>query len=377
MLRPGVLLGRDLVDASGQTLLYRGVCLTETYIEGLHRRGYEYVYVKGEDDPDIEVEENLSPVIRMRAVRAISKTMDEIAQNLGALRKESFEDVVKALSSDRVKALMSQRALFTEMSEAVSQMIEELLTKSTLAGLTSIKSKDAQLYEHSIDVCVVSIMIGKAINLPGARLRQLATGCLLHDIGMLFVDAAQTDSVRIKQHTILGYELLKNTDDPDILSPHVAYEHHEHQDGTGLPRGLFGSNHIKRDRDMTTPIPTIIGEIAAIANWYDNLLSGAHGEKPVTPDVALAKIAQMAGTMLNRELVSTFRRIAPVFPKGTEVSLLGAPYEKFRGLVSEVNPTNLERPFVVLLRDGAGNKIPPLEIDTSKYPQVALRIMGV
>lgn len=376
MLKPGILTGRDLVDASGQVLLYRGVVLTDTYIDALRRRGYDYLYIKDADDPDVDVEEDLNPVIRLRAIRSLNKAIEGITHNLASLKRESLEDTVKALSSDNVRALMSQRGFLAEISSVVSDIIEEILTKNTLGGLTSMKSRDTRLYEHSIDVCVIGIMIGKSFDLPGARMRQLATGCLLHDIGMLFVDAAQSEHNRIRQHTILGYELLRNTDDPDLLSPHVAYEHHEHQDGTGLPRGLVGSNRVQRVREGSGPVPTLIGEIAAVANAYDNLLSGSPTAKPMAPDTAIAKITQEAGTKYNREVVSAFRRVVPVFPKGTEVILSGEPYDRFRGLVSDVNPQDLEHPFVVLLRDAQGNKITPLELDMLKYPHIELRVAG-
>ena len=372
-LRPGVVLGRDITDVSGSILLHRGVCLTREYIEALKLRRYQYVYVKRDNEPAIDVEEDLNPVVRMRATQTLSKAMDSVGKNLQAFRKESHEDILKALSSAHVRSLMSDKGLGAQMSILVSEIIEAMLSKATLAGLTSMKSQDGQLYEHSIDVCTVAIMIGNVIGLPIARLRQLATGCLLHDIGMLFVDPAQDESVRVRQHTLLGYELLRNTDDPDILSPHVAYEHHEYQDGTGLPRGLVGGNRIARNRDQAPPVPTLIGEIAAVANCYDNLLSGGIGREPVPTDVALAEITERAGTHFNREIVAVFRRVVPLFPKGAEILLSGAPYDQFIGIVSEINPRNLERPFIILMQDASGNKIVPIEIDTLRFPKITLR----
>jgi putative nucleotidyltransferase with HDIG domain len=361
----------------GQVLLYRGVCLTPEYIDSLSDRGYSHVYIRKDDEPDIPIEEDVSPVVRQRATRTLSKAMDNLSKNLAALRKESFDDMKKAFASEHVRILMSQRRFFSEIQDLVSEMLDEMLSKAVLAGLTSMKSRDARLYEHSIDVCAVAVMIGKALDLSNTRLRQLATGCLLHDIGMLFVDATQNETTRMRQHTMLGYELLRNTDEPDILSPHVAFEHHEHQDGTGQPRGLIGSNQVKRNRDQDGPIPTLIGEIAAVANFYDNMLSGSHDRPPVATDIALAKITTLAGTHFNREVVSAFRKVVPIFPKGTEVTLRGVPYDKYNGLVSDVNPEHLDRPFVILLRDAAGRKIVPIEIDTLKFPQIILRMTGV
>jgi len=193
----------------------------------------------------------------------------------------------------------------------------------------------------------------------------------------LFVDPAEEETRRIKHHTVLGYELLRQGDDPDILSPHVAYEHHEHQDGTGLPRGLVGSNHISRNREVSTPIPTLIGEIAAVANEYDNLLSGAHGKPSLTPDLAIESIIRGSGTRFNRDIVQAFRRVAPLYPQGTEVLLSGGNYDGCHGVVSRVNSEHLDRPRVLLLRDKTGQRIEPVEIDMVQLEETSLRIVGL
>ena len=115
--------------------------------------------------------------------------------------------------------VLTEGGLLAQVAEIANRIVEEILTQDTLAGVTCIKSGNTSLYDHCLDVTVVAVMIGRVIGLPPERLGQLATGCLLHDIGMLFVDLGLDELERIRQHTVLGYELLRSTDDPDILCP--------------------------------------------------------------------------------------------------------------------------------------------------------------
>ncbi|HIJ65953.1 MAG TPA: HD domain-containing protein [Candidatus Hydrogenedentes bacterium] len=376
-LRPGFVLGQALVDDQGQVLLHQGVRLTQPYIESLRAKGYTQLFIQDDDDVGVDIEEDLTPVVRARATRTLRAAFQDVAKELDSLRGKTSEDMIQVLSSDTVRVLAGPGGPLDQIYDLVSQILDEVLTQSTLAGLTSLKSADARLYEHSIDVCVVAMMIANAIHLPNTRMRQLATGCLLHDIGMVFVDPRQKESRRIRNHTILGYELLRHSDEPDILSPHVAYEHHERQDGTGLPRYLVGSNRIPRIRRGDSPVPSLIGEIAAVANAYDNLLSGTRDRGPVAPDVALGEIGDLAGAHFNQEIVTAFRRVVPVYPKGTRVVLHGEPFNNFLAVVSEVNPSDLARPTVTLVRDGRRKRVRPNEVNTQNYANVTLRIVGL
>lgn len=373
-LTPGFVIGRPLTDENGRILLNSGVKLTEEYIRALRSKGYTQLFVQDEESGcDAEPEEDISPVLRSRAVTALKESFAAIQQELASLKLSSTADVSAALDSDAVRSLMSSRGPLARMNDLVAKILDEVLTRSTLAGLTSLKCADSQLYEHSIDVCIVSIMIGQAVGLTGTRLRQLATGAILHDIGAIFLEKDLPERTRVRQHTLLGYELLKASDDPDILAPHVALEHHEHQDGSGQPRGLIGSNRIERNRGGKGPVPTLVGEITAVANIYDRLMSGAPGQPALPPDQALQLIRESAGAQLNREVVGAFLRVVPVFPRGLEVLVRCARFQGYTGVVVEVNPLALDKPVVTLTRDNHGRLIEPITLDLSHEENVDVR----
>ena len=218
-----------------------------------------------------------------------------------------------------------------------------------------------------------AIMIARSAGMEGVRLKQLATGCLLHDIGKVFVDAALDPVTKIRQHTLLGYELLRNGENPDILAPHVALEHHEHQDGTGEPRGLVSSNTLERNRNLPLPIPTLLAEIAAVANEYDHLLTGSETSAPLPPDETLAAIRERAGTHFNKAVVQHFLRVVPVYPLGTEITVLSEEFRNYTGVVTGINPTHLDRPVVTLIKDSLNRLINTGPIDLKEKEDMLIR----
>ncbi len=375
-LKPGFEVAQSILDENGRVLLYRGVLLTEQYIQALRDKGYSQLYVKDEDDAGIEADEDLSPVVRSLAIQTLRQAYLSIETELEALKGASVEDFQRVCGSEAMRTLMGAKGPLAKIHDVISHILDEVLTRSTLAGLTTIRNQDTQLFGHSLDVCVVSVMVGQCAGVSTSHMRQLATGSLLHDIGMLFVAKGLPEEVRVRQHTTLGYELLRASDDPDIMAPHVAYEHHEHQDGTGLPRGLKSSNTLKRVR-TGGPVPTLIGEICAVANVYDHLISGSGGTPKLYPDEALAEIAQMAGTVLNRDVVAMFRRVVPVYPRGMQVFCKGGPFDGYLAVVSKVKQSDLAHPTVVLVRDRLRRRITPEEQDTAAYPEMELRAAGV
>lgn len=373
-LKPGWIVGRPVVDSAGAVLLHRDVHLTPDYIQGLKDKGFTRIYIK---DPqaavDIAPDEDLSPVLRSKAMQAMHSVYESIEKELPSARTQSFQDMADACSSETMRALMSAKGPLANIDQLVSSILEEVLTRSTLSGLTSIKSASEPLHAHSLDVCVVSVMIARTCGLEGVRLRQLATGCLLHDIGKVFVDPTLDPVMQVRQHTLLGYELLRNSDNPDILAPHVALEHHEHQDGSGEPRGLLGSNTIERNRDLPLPIPTLIGEIAAVANAYDHLLSGSGQSDPKPPDQALTTLKEHAGSWFNKGILQHFFRVVPVYPVGTEALVLTDPYRNFTAVVTDINPTQLDRPIITVIYDPSNRPISPIQIDLKAKPEVLIR----
>ncbi len=361
---PGLITGRELADEKGQILLNRNVPLTQSYIKALIEKGFKRIWVKDpEESLDVDVEEDVPPEVRARAHAALREAFDAIEQEVGKLQGQNMKSIIQCFDSDSVRALISKGGVLGPVVDVAKSIMRSVLSRTTLAGLTSIKSESTFLYDHSVDVCAVALMIGRVAGLSTDRLRQLAAGCLLHDVGKIFLDPSVSGDTEVAQHTRLGYELLRASEDKDILTPHVAFEHHERPDSQGLPRRLRAGNFIMRDRTQPPPIPTVLGEIAAVANAYDHLLSDQPGKPALRPDEALRHIRRGMGTQFNKEVVQGFLRTVPVYPLGTEAIVKSEKYRNFLAVVTRVNQARLDRPVLTLVRDAHGYKIEPIEVD--------------
>ncbi|GIP21298.1 HD-GYP domain-containing protein [Paenibacillus sp. J22TS3] len=103
-------------------------------------------------------------------------------------------------------------------------------------------------YKQSIGVALLATALGRRLKMDEDELAVLATAASLYDIGSVKLpsdlihkpERFDTNEYAImKQHTVLGYELLSKSDvDPRIAL--VALQHHEREDGSGYPEGLKG-----------------------------------------------------------------------------------------------------------------------------------------
>jgi HD-GYP domain-containing protein (c-di-GMP phosphodiesterase class II) len=292
------------------------------------------------------------------------------------LKSHSVTEIRATLKSQRFQKIFQQNPLIEQLMGNVDQVVGEVLERDILTGLNSIRSHDEYTYHHCLDMSVTAIMIGRHLGFSKEQLKKLAIGSILHDIGKIFVDDAilnkqgsltSEEFQRMKDHSVLGYIILKDHLRLGILPPHIAYQHHERQDGTGYPRGLKGTNKISRGREMYAPgRMTIMGEIGAIADFHDACCSDRQYRKGFPPDKVWQMIRERAGTHFNREMVEVFLQTLPVFPVGVQVMVTSGRYKGYKGVVSEVDRTELDRPVVRVLYDKSGKRVDPFEIDLKK-----------
>ena len=142
--------------------------------------------------------------------------------------------------------------------------------------LTLMQEERPVLFQHSVVVLVLAVILGMRARLPSSKLRTLATAAVLHDIGELYIDPEifapdhQIDASERRYlftHPITGYLMLRDFNELPAGAAAGICEHHERLDGTGYPYGLQGKQ---------------IGEIArhlAVAEFVASLLerNGADG----------------------------------------------------------------------------------------------------
>jgi len=169
-----------------------------------------------------------------------------------------------------------------------------------------LAEKDGSTEEHTRRVALLAVQIGERLGLPPSRLRSLATGGLLHDIGKLAVPdeilkkpGSLTDDEFgvIKRHPEWGHHLLGELGDfaPDVRR--LVLDHHERLDGSGYPRGLT-----QAQLDLET-------RILAVCDVYDALISPRVYRDAWTQERALGLLREGAGALFDARCVAALERV--------------------------------------------------------------------
>jgi putative nucleotidyltransferase with HDIG domain len=392
-LRPGAVLGRTIHDAAGQPLplLVAGAVLTEGLIDALVRHGIVSVYLRDGLADDVLPEEAVSARVRATLEGHVATAFDRVAI-IAAERGGGSGGVMEAIDRLGEQPLdigHEGQEVIARLYDDVEQLIGEVLERDTIAGLVSLKTHNEYTFQHSVDVAVVGLLLAKRVGLPIDRLRELALGCLLHDIGKLYIDVAILDKpsaltpaefAAIRQHPRMGFELVRRLPVQSILPAHVAYQHHEQQAGGGYPRGIIGDNRIgsRTTHERLGPGQMLlIAEIGAIADVYSALTSDRPYRPAMAPDRVRGVLDGMAGPHLNRELIGELRQLVPSYPAGGWVAVTRGRFTGWCGVVTEVHRGRIDEPSVRLMIDPSGEAVPsPVELDTRDEPEVKLACLA-
>jgi HD-GYP domain-containing protein (c-di-GMP phosphodiesterase class II) len=264
----------------------------------------------------------------------------------------------------------------------VDSLIDQLMEKDVIAGLNSIKVHDNYTFQHSIDVSIMGILLARKIGWDKERLKAFGVGCILHDIGKIFIEKeilikpgklTDREYKVMKAHPVMGYQLVK-TIAPSLgyLAPHVAFQHHERQDGSGYPRGIKGNNKIGANAPNSIHD---FGAVAAVADIYDAMTSDRPYRSGWPPDRVVELIKSLSGTHLNSRVVDIFLRTVAPHPVGTCIKMLDGPNEGFEGVVVDVDDHTFDRPQIRLLTDTSGERVEPINIDLREEED--LKIMSI
>jgi putative nucleotidyltransferase with HDIG domain len=192
-------------------------------------------------------------------------------------------------------------------------------------------------YAHAVNVAILSLLVGKGLGYNELRLRDLAIGCLLHDIGK-----AVTEEEAI--HPEAGFEILRNIRELSLLSAHVAFQHHESLDGSGYPRAIKGAAFNE------------FAQICGLSNYYENLVS----RDCVAPHTAMEAVMTRSESGYNTGIVQAFVNGVPPYAPGTKIRLQTGE----EAIVSKIL-SHMQRPVIRKQLTGE-------EIDLSNHPTLMI-----
>ncbi|RNB91314.1 HD-GYP domain-containing protein [Brevibacillus fluminis] len=267
-----------------------------------------------------------------------------------AIMTDSEEEGI-ACKQEVQKAVRASKEMFDSIRHTrkipVMQMRNEILplvrevTEHTnvFQLLEAVKATDEYTYQHNIGVGILSTMIGKWLNLGETELAVLSLAATLHDVGKMQVPLdilnkpdklTQEEFAVIKQHTVFGYNLLKDTPGLNHRTALVALQHHERLDGKGYPFGItdnkidlfsrivavadiFHAMSSKRPYHNALPFHAVISQMrkgifgaldSSITSLFlDNIVKKMVGEQVVLTDGTMGEVVMLNPFDIEKPLI--------------------------------------------------------------------------
>jgi putative nucleotidyltransferase with HDIG domain len=311
----------------------------------------------------------------------VAPPVDEVNQAAQEEKKHRVERVTKEREAiqrcekkyvgavSAIKNIM--RTLMAKPEESVQQanvlvhdMVDSMLADRNVAvHLMSDKIAGEDVYYHSLNVAVLSMMLGREYGLSAEDIRLLGIGSLFHDVGKTRVP----DQILLKAgplnhaeralyhlHCHMGEEIgLQLRLAPQAIT--IIGQHHETLDGKGYPHGLKGEEI------------SLLARMVEIINVYDNYCNRPNPSDSLTPHEALAHMFVRERHLHDEALLKLFIKSMGVYPPGSIVQLSN----EVVGMVVTVNPNQALRPSV-LIYDATVPKEEAIIFDLQDDPDISI-----
>lgn len=339
--------------------------MNERQIEGLlfekglaHKEFSDFIDIlsgenisKGKEFQQILTNNNISHI----TIKSLQKNILEIYQ-------EAISVVKKTMDEIRLGKVPKTLDIATKVVSKMTEFV--LLDKSAMLGLTMIKNYDNYLFNHCVNVSILSITLAQSMKHEKDDLQIVGVAGLLHDVGKVgisenIIKKSGTLSTQeweaIKQHPVLGAKIIEQMKGMREIVGQLIYEHHIRYDHSGYP-------YIK---SPLHPLSLII----TIADAYDALTTLRVYQMPYHPIDAIKVMNSLSGKHFDPNTLKAFIAMLGVYPIGTLVRLSTNEV----GIVTKINPANAVAPIVKIIFGADGKQVDrPYEIDLSENSNSAL-----
>lgn len=335
-LRVGMFVSKLEIPWQESPFLFEGFDLkTQADIKAV-QDVCDYVYIDPAWQKQVHgaaVTRDSSPEKKLAYNQAFAKSQ-QVYQQTSVLVKSLMDDVRfgNTLNTEGAKAAVA---------DCVDRIIEN---PDAMLLLTQLKNQDEYTSQHSLNVCLLAIMLGRYQKKSVEELNDLGICGLLHDMGKMKVPIEilnkpgkfTDDEMQVmKKHTTWGRDIVMSARGVFPGAVDVVYGHHEHLDGGGYPRGIKGSGITRYTR------------IVAIVDAYDAITSNRVYQKGRLHLEAVNILTKARNSHFDSHFVIQFIDCMGIYPVGNLVEMSNGEV----GVVIEKNSKNKTRPKVLLLLD--------------------------
>jgi len=285
-----------------------------------------------------QTQPDILPVLA--AKRAMMERI-RVQREAAARIEHAFINSAKTIRDIEKNLFAQPRETVRVATQLVKQIADSILCAPELAiHVMGDKMGGEELYFHSLNVTMLSMMMARDIKLPQEAVGALGMGALFHDVGrkeipnrilMKTEPLTQAERHLYEMHCEYGVEIGQRLQfAPAVLA--IIREHHELYDGSGYPRKLKGE------------AIGLMSRIVAIANHYDELCNPHDIAQSLTPNEALSLMFAKQRNKFDPKLLQVFIRCLGVYPPGTIVQLSNGVI----AMVATVNTAKPMKPMIVI-----------------------------
>lgn len=267
----------------------RGLGMEEFYVERRRRKDLlKYVAVR-----TLDVLQNSGP--------SVEEKCEAVYDNAMLLIRSALED-------DNLPDNLQQGMEYSEVFATVVRENPALIYK-----LPDLLSVDYDLYNHSVNVCVLSTAFGAFLKLNHDDAVALSAGALYHDIGKRFINPAilskpsgldPMEWAEVRTHPRHSFRILADHQILPRQALDIAAQHHENLDGSGYPEGLV-------DAEIA-----FLAKIVRIVDAYDAITSERCYKPALKPLSAVQIMIKDMGKLLSMSLLRKFLEFMSLISQG-------------------------------------------------------------
>lgn len=264
-----------------------------------------------------------------------------------------------AVTKDVIGSIrMGRTARLKRVKRAVQLVVDQVLNNETsMLGLTTLRDYDEYTFTHSMNVCIISVALGRKLGFSKVQLCDLGMTALLHDVGKARVPPEILNKAgKLDEHewkviqghpwfgalTLFGMRAYEEIPYRSIL---VAHEHHMKIDLTGYPK-------VVRPRTLG-----IFSRIVSVADAFDAATTRrVYQTVPIEPDEVLREMWENPKRGQDKVLVKALINLVGVYPIGTCVILDTFEIAVVAG--ASADRQQLNRPIVRVALDAEGGPVP-------------------
>ncbi|MFQ6091451.1 MAG: HD-GYP domain-containing protein [bacterium] len=294
---------------------------------------------------------------------ATKRSAEERLRGIRRQAKRTFFECIYNLKGIMFKGKSDQRICARRVMRLVQSIVDLIAEdESYLIGLTTMKHYDRYILNHSVNVCILSVVLGQRVGLEKDALRELGLAGLFHDLGKTCLPAEilskgsplnEDERALVERHPQYGVEMvmeMKSLGELPVRAMKAILEHH-------LRFNLSGYPDLSKREELD-----LFSRIVAIAEHFD-VATTPQPFRPQTEtaDRVLIGMIERGGEEFDPILVKLFVNAVGVYPIGT---LVGLDTGELAVVVQiHADPAFLDRPTVKLISDRSGAEIEGEAVD--------------